>query len=68
MMIMINEQFSSRETTQAVYYGDNILAKSMITNVYDVDFVFINVLKKLPKYCLFYLDVLLLDIHMHDHK
>lgn len=51
-MIMINGQFSSRETTQADYNTDNIyilFQQLMITNRYDVDFVFINVFKKLTK-------------------
>lgn len=48
-MIMINGQFSSRETTQADYNADNIFQQLMITNRYDVDFVFINVFKKPSK-------------------
>lgn len=51
-MIMINGQFSSRETTQADYNTDNIyilFQQLMITNRYDVDFVFINVFKKPTK-------------------
>lgn len=35
--MMINGQFSPRETTLAAYHGDNILVKSVVTNMYDVD-------------------------------